>query len=100
MILVCEMLQRPLLGNLLRCGNYITFVTSLIVSNLTCCSCFTLFAHLLFFSILGKNSVRNLQYGPRTRLVRGMYHFNKITTVVTVVYCTFSVAVFQRLEVA
>ena len=22
----------------------------------------------------GKNSVRNLQYGPRTRLVRGIYH--------------------------
>ena len=24
----------------------------------------------------GKNSVRNLQYGPRTQLVRGIYNFN------------------------
>ena len=24
----------------------------------------------------GKNSVRNLRYGPRTRLVRGMYNYS------------------------
>ena len=28
--------------------------------------------------LTGKNSVRNLQYGPRTRLVSGIYKRNKV----------------------
>ena len=31
MILTGMMIQRPLMGNLLRCDNYITFITSSII---------------------------------------------------------------------
>lgn len=36
----------------------------------------------VFFSIDEKNSVRNLQYGPKTRLIRGIYIVYQIKMII------------------